>query len=293
MRTRIAAITIVVGIVVLGLKSLAWSLTGSAALYADALESIVNVAAAVIAFLALRLAARPADANHPYGHDKAEFFAAVLEGVLIVIAAVLILTDAWRTWHHPHAIELPWRGVALNLFATLINGLWAIVLVRQGRRLRSPALSADGRHLIADVVTSIGVTAGVVATVLTSIDRLDPTIAALAALQVLVQGGLLMRSSIGGLMDEAPGGATMDQVRALVGSSADGAIEAHDLRMRQAGRQTFLEFHLVVPGQMSVDEAHDICDRVEGALRSSMEDLVVTIHVEPERKAKHTGVVVL
>ncbi len=292
-RTQIAAGSVAVGVVVFLLKAIAWRITFSAALYSDALESVVNVAASALAWGALRFAAMPADQNHPYGHDKAEFFAAVIEGVLISLAAVLILHEAWTVWLAPRPIETPWRGLAVNAGATLLNGAWATILVRAGRRFRSPALRADGRHLFTDVATSCGVAAGIALTVLTGMERIDPILAALIAVHVLRQGILLTRSSVGGLMDEAPDLAVLDQVRAVVGGSAAGAIEAHDLRMRQAGRLTFLEFHLVVPGRMTVDDAHEICDRVEGALRSSMEDLVVTIHVEPERKAKHSGVVVL
>ena len=290
-RTRLAASSIAVGVLVLLLKFVAWRVTGSAALYSDALESIVNVAASAVALAALRFAARPADANHTYGHEKAEFFAAVLEGAMIVVAAAAILAEARATWTHPHPIDAPWRGLAVNGVATGLNAAWGVTLLRTGRRLRSPVLAADGRHLLADVVTSLGVACGLALAVFVD-TRFDPLVAAGVAVNVLVQGYLVMRSSIGGLMDEAPPD-TIEQVRALVGDSAAGAIEAHDLRVRQSGRHTFLEFHLVVPGAMSVKEAHDICDRVEAALHVAMQDVVVTIHVEPEGKAKHHGVLVL
>src|ERR1700710_1320259 len=149
---RIALGSIVAGCLVLGLKGAAWWVTGSAALYSDALESIVNVAASLIAWVALRFAARPADANHPYGHDKAEFFAAVIEGVLITVAALLIFDEAWNSWWRVHSMAEPVRGIALNGVATVINAVWSFVLISAGRRLRSPALAADGRHLLADVV---------------------------------------------------------------------------------------------------------------------------------------------
>ena len=210
---------------------------------------------------------------------------------MILLAAAAILIEAWGAWLQPHHIAAPWRGVAVNLLASLLNAIWAAVLLGAGRRLRSAALAADGRRLAITVATSAAVAAGVAVAVLAE-PRLDAAVAALVALQVLAQGYVVMRSSIGGLMDEAPTD-TIEQVRVLVGESASGAIEAHDLRVRQAGRHTFLEFHLVVPGAMSVEEAHDICDRVEAALRAAMQEVVVTIHVEPERKAKHSGVLVL
>ncbi|MBV8573439.1 MAG: cation transporter [Acetobacteraceae bacterium] len=290
---RIAAGSIALGCVVLALKGTAWWLTGSAALYSDALESTVNVAASGIALWALRVAAKPPDEHHPYGHDKAEFFAAVIEGVLIVVAALLILDRAWHSWENPMPLAMPFVGVAINGLATVLNALWGATLLRTGRRLRSPALVADGRHLMADVVTSIGVIAGVIATVLTGMLVLDPVIAAAVAVHVLWSGTSVIRESVGGLMDAAPAAEIVQRIRAVVGESAEGAIEAHDLRMRHAGKLTFLEFHLVVPGRMTVADAHGICDRIEAALKAEIEGLVVTIHVEPEGKAKHHGVLVL
>lgn len=290
---RVAAGSILVGALVLALKGAAWWITGSAALYSDALETVVNVAASVVALVALHFAAKPADANHPYGHDKAEFFSAVVEGVLIVVAAASILRAAWFAWWTPRMLDAPWPGIALNLGATALNGMWAAVLLRTGRRHRSAALDADGRHLLADVATSVGITAGLVVAVLTGVRRLDALLAAATALYVLWTGLRLMRDSVGGLMDEAPAAPVVERIRRLVGEHAAGALEAHDLRTRNAGRVTFLEFHLVVPGEMRVAEAHAICDRIEAALQAEVEGVVVTIHVEPEAKAKHQGVVVL
>src|SRR5262249_44532768 len=152
--------SIAIGCLVLVIKAAAWWITGSAALYSDALESIVNVAASLIALAALRFAAIPADANHPYGHDKVEFFAAVVEGVLIVIAALSIFEHAWATWRAPRPIDMPVEGIALNAIATALNGVWSVLLLHAGKHIRSPALVADGRHLLADVVTSIGVAIG-------------------------------------------------------------------------------------------------------------------------------------
>ena len=290
---RVAAGSILVGALVLALKGAAWRITGSAALYSDALETVVNVAASVIALAALHVASRPPDENHPYGHDKAEFFSAVIEGVLIVVAAASILWEAWFAWWNPQPLDAPWRGIGLNLAATALNAAWAAVLLRAGRRHRSAALDADGRHLLADVATSVGISAGLAVAVLTGLHQLDPVIAAVTALYVFWSGLRLVWKSVGGLMDQAPATPVVERIRRLVGEHAAGALEAHDLRTRNAGRLTFLEFHLVVPGAMRVDEAHAICDRIEAALRSEMEGIVVTIHVEPEAKAQHHGVLVL
>ncbi len=291
--TRIAVVTIVLGVVVLALKTAAWWLTGSAALFSDALESTVNVAASVIALGALRMAALPADANHPYGHEKAEFFAAVIEGALIIVAAITILQHAWSSWAAPQALGEPWVGLVLNGLATAINGVWGSRLLAEGRRHRSVALVADARHLQADVVSSLAVIAGLVLAVQTGLGWLDPLLAACVAIHVLWSGFRVLRDSVGGLMDAAPADDVVQRIRATVAREAEGAIEAHDLLTRQAGRVTFLEFHLVVPGAMSVADAHAICDRVEGSLKSEIPGLSVTIHVEPEAKAKHQGVIVV
>jgi cation diffusion facilitator family transporter len=290
---RFALGSLAAGCLVLGLKGAAWWLTGSAALYSDALESTVNVAASLIAWMALRFAARPADANHPYGHDKAEFFAAVIEGVLIVVAALLIFAEAWQSWMHPHVLAAPVQGIGLNAVATAINGGWSLALLAAGRRLRSPALQADGRHLVADVVTSVGIAAGVFMAVFTGQYLLDPLLAAATGVYVLWSGMRMISTSVSGLMDEAPEPAVVNRIKELVANSAAGAIEAHDLRTRHAGRLTFLEFHLVVPGSMTVAAAHAICDRIEDTLKAEMGHLMITIHVEPEEKAKHGGVPVL
>jgi cation diffusion facilitator family transporter len=290
---RIAAGSIALGCCVLALKTAAWWVTDSAALFSDAAESVVNVAAALAAFFALRLAARPADADHPYGHDKAEFFAAVIEGVLIVVAALVILQETWQAVQLRRSITAPWEGMALNAVAGVLNLGWGLLLVRAARRLRSPALAADGRHLLADVATSAGVLLGFGLAVATGIWWLDPLLAAATALYILVSGTMVIRASVGGLMDEAPAAEIVARIRTLVGAHAEGAIEAHDLRMRHAGRLTFLEFHLVVPAMMTVADAHEICDRIEAALKAEMEGLMITIHVEPEGKAKHRGVLVL
>ncbi len=290
---RIALGSIAVGLGVLALKGVAWRLTGSAALFSDAAETVVNVAAGVIALGALRLAARPADANHPYGHDKAEVFAAVIEGALIVLAAGMIVQHAWLVWRHPAPLDMPLAGMALNALATLANAGWALVLLRRGRALRSAALRADGQHLLTDVITSAGVLIGVALVVVTGVAWLDPLLAALTAAYILVAGLRVIGESVGGLMDAAPADAIVRRIRHLLGEAASGALEAHDLRVRAAGRQTYMEFDLVVPGSMTVADAHTICDRIESALKAEIEGLVVTIHVEPEGKAKHHGVIVV
>ena len=200
---RLALGSIAIGILVLGLKYLAYRLTGSIALYSDALESIINVATAVAAFFAVRLSATPPDANHPYGHHKAEYLSAVLEGVLIIVAALFILREAYYGFLAPKPLNAPFEGLMVNAAASIINAVWCTVLFRYGRRWRSPALVADARHLWTDVVTSGGVLIGVGLVAVTGWLQLDPALAALVAINILWSGWKLMRKSVGGLMDEA------------------------------------------------------------------------------------------
>lgn len=285
--------SIAVGLAVLAIKTLAWWMTGSVALLSDALESTVNVATALAALVAIRYAAIPADATHPYGHHKAEYFSAVLEGVMIVVAALVILHEAWQAALAPRVLDAPLAGLAVNAVASVINGIWCAVLIGRGRRLRSPALVADGRHLLTDVVSSLGVTLGVLAAIVTGALWLDPALAALVALNILWAGWRVIRDSLSGLLDEAVPEVLLSEIRAAIATAAAGAVEAHDLRTRHAGRKTFVEFHLVVPGEATVAEAHAICDRIEAALLALVADATITIHVEPEFKAKHAGIVVI
>jgi cation diffusion facilitator family transporter len=289
----LAAGSIAVGLVVLALKYLAWHLTGSVALLSDAIESIVNVATAIAALIAIRFAAQPADANHPYGHHKAEYISAVIEGALIIVAAIAIFHEAYGALRAPRIVDAPWIGLAVNGGATAINAVWCYVLITQGRKRKSPALVADGRHLLTDVVSSVGVLCGVSLAALTGYVILDPIMAALVGVNVLWAGWRVMKESVGGLLDEAIPDGELARIRAVIAANADGAIEAHDLRTRHAGLMTFVDFHLVVKGTMTVTEAHEICDRLERAIKAEMQDALISIHVEPDDKAKHAGIVVL
>jgi cation diffusion facilitator family transporter len=282
----LAAWSIVVALAVLALKAFAWRITGSVALYSDALESIVNVIASGAALYAIRLSHKPADQDHPFGHHKAEYFSAVLEGVLIVVAALLILAAAWRTLQAPVTLNQPWMGLAVNGVASIVNGLWALILIRAGRSERSPALVADGRHIMTDVVTSVGVIAGLVGAVVTGWTVLDPLLAVVVALNILWQGWKVIGSSVGGLMDMAVDKDEHIRIRDIISTNCKGALEVHDLKTRIAGRATFIEFHLIVDGDMTVRESHVICDRIEDALKAEIPSVRVTIHVEPDDEAK-------
>ncbi len=291
--TRVALGSLAVGLVVLALKAVAAWLTGSLALTSDALESTVNVVTAIVAFAAVRLAARPADAALPYGYYKAEYFSAVIIGVFIAVAAILIFAGAARGFLDPQPIRYdPW-GLGISALASVLNAGWAYWLIRVGDRERSASLSADGRHLMTDVVSTAAVLVGVLLVFATGYERLDAILAALVGITILWSGWRLIRESVFGLMDVAVDPRRLQQIKDVIQANAEGAIEAHDVRTRQAGKVTFIEFHLVVSGAMSVADAHAICDRIEARLREAVTEAQITIHVEPEEKAKHSGIVVV
>ncbi len=285
--------SLAVAVVALGLKLAAWWVTGSVALYSDALETIINVVAACAALVAIRISSRPADADHPYGHQKAEYFSAVLEGMMVLGAAAAILHEAYGAWRHPTPLTAPLLGMAVNGVASVLNGAWAAFLIRSGRAWRSPAILASGKHVLTDVWTSAGVLAGFAVIPFTGWLWLDPAIAAVVALNIIWTGLGMVRESVDALMDVAVPPETLAAIRRTISSNAEGALEAHDLRTRASGAVTFIEFDLVVPARMAVEDAHDICDRIETALRGEVGEAVISIHVEPEGKAQHQGVPVV
>ncbi len=287
--SRLAFWSIIIAFVVMGVKFAAWWLSGSVALYSDALESIVNVLAATVAWFAIRLSHKPADKNHQFGHHKAEYFSAVIEGVLIVVAALLIFQEAFYALISTRTLEDPGLGMAVNVVATGINGFWAWVLITAGRKERSPALSADGRHILADVVTSVGVLFGLVVVMLTGWVVLDAIMAIIVGANVLREGWKLVYSSANGLMDVSPDVAEIELIEKTILANASGAIEVHDIKTRVAGPAVFVEFHLVVDGNMSVADSHVICDRIEDQLKKTVKGIVPTIHVEPDPKSKAGG----
>ncbi|MDO9414846.1 cation diffusion facilitator family transporter [Pararhizobium sp.] len=284
---RLAFWGIPLSIAVLSLKMLAWWVTGSVALLSDGLESIVNVVAAVIAFAMIGYAAKPADADHPFGHHKAEYFSAVIEGALIVVAALLIVTEAVGALSNPSLPDAPVLGLGINLAAGVVNAVWAYLLIRAGKAYRSPALTADGQHILSDVITSAGVLVGLVLVLLTGYAILDPILAILVALNILYQGWRVISHSVDGLMDRAVTVEEEAAIKAAIAAHGGGSLGVHDLKTRQAGPAIFVDFHLVVPHAMPVGEAHDICDQMEDAIRQVHPGAKIAIHVEPETEKAH------
>lgn len=284
--TRLAAINIAVAAAVMGIKYVAYLVSGSVALFSDALESIVNVMTAVAALIAVRISSIPADDEHPFGHHKAEFFAAIFEGAMIIIAAVLILMKSYEALTSGVTFQQPGLGLAINTGAALINAAWAYLLIGRGKAWRSPALVADGWHLVTDVITSAGVIVALLLAIFTGWYWLDPVVAAAVAINILWTGYRIAMQSMSSLMDQAASPEIENQIRSVIARNGDGALQAHDIRTRQAGRALFIEFHLVVPGSMTVYDAHIICDRLEDAIEAEIEGSEAVIHVEPDHKVK-------
>lgn len=288
---RLALGSILIALVVLGLKLAAWWLTSSVALLSDALESLVNVGGAVMAWMAVHYAKRPADAGHPFGHHKAEYFSAVVEGIMIIIAALLIVEQSIHALANLRSTA-DWgqAGLWVNALALALNLLWARVLIKRGGALNSPALTAGGRHLMSDVWTSVGVLGGLILALITGWVILDPLLALLVALNILREGYAVVVSSVNGLMDSAAPPEERAKIEEILHRSAEGALQVHGLKTRRAGVALFVEFHMVVEGAMTVQASHDICDCIEEAIQAELPEAQVIIHVEPEHKLEPSGI---
>jgi cation diffusion facilitator family transporter len=280
-------LSIAAAILTVALKTVAYLLTGSVGLLSDALESVINLVAAAAAYFSLLYAAKPVDASHTYGHEKIEYFASGLEGGLILVAAGGIGWYAVERLLHPQPLQPLGAGLAISLLAALINGAVAFVLLRAGRKYGSIVFEADGKHLLTDVWTSGGVVAGLALVAWTDLQVLDPIIALLVAVNILWTAVDLMRRSFNGLMDRALPEAEQEQVRSAIRSHLGPNMDYHALRTRQAGTRRFVDFHLLVPGQSSVQEAHALSDRIEQAITAALPGVEITVHIEPieERQA--------
>jgi cation diffusion facilitator family transporter len=289
---RLALGTILVALLVLALKLVAWQLTASVDLLSDALESLVNVGGAVMAWMAVHYAKKPADAGHPFGHHKAEYFSAVIEGVMIIIAAFLIIEQSLQALINlsNRAPDWGWVGLLVNGLALGFNLFWARLLILRGRALGSPALHAGGSHLMSDVWTSFGVLGGLALAMLTGWVILDPLLALLVAMNILREGYHVVASSVNGLMDSAAPEEERLEIEEILQQQSDGALQLHGLRTRRAGPALFVEFHMVVASDMTVQASHDICDRIEDAIQAAFPEAQVNIHVEPEHKLEPAGI---
>ena len=279
--TQFIRLSIVAAILTIGLKSLAYVLTGSVSLFGDAAESLVNLIAALVALWAVWLSARPPDETHAFGHTKAEYFSSGLEGALIVIAAFTIAWSAVERLITPQPLEQLGVGLALSLVATLINGAVALVLMRAGNRLRSISLHANGQHLLTDVWTSIGVLGGIGLVGVTGWLILDPLIALLVAANIVWTGVRLLRETGLGLLDTALPQEDQATINEILARYEQEGILFHAVRTRRAGPRRFVSLHVLVPGRWTVKHGHDVCEEIELEITRALPDTNVITHLEP------------
>lgn len=278
---RLMLLAVVASLATIALKTVAWLLTGSVGLLSDAAESVVNLVASLFGLVAVQWAARPPDDEHEYGHEKANYLAAGVEGTLILVAAVTIMVSAVDRLLNPAPISTVGLGLVVSAVASAINLAVGLVLLRVGRRDRSLVLEADGKHLLTDVWTSVGVIAGVAAVAISGWDPLDALVAIAVAINIVVAGVGLVRRSAAGLMDRALSADERAGVQQILDDFSDDQVDFHALRTRRSGRRAFITFHLLVPGAWSVQEGHDFAERVEHRLRVAFEPATVTTHLEP------------
>lgn len=284
--SRYAWLSIAAAVTTILLKGAAAALTGSVSLLSDALESFVNLAAAVMALVMLKISIRPPDANHPFGHSKAEYFSAAVEGVMVLIAAAVIVWQAIERLIRPQMPEQLGIGLAVSAVAAVINAAVGLLLIRRGDRLRSATLSADGRHLMTDVITSVAVLVGVGLVALTGWAHLDPIVAIIAGANIVRIGVGLVKSSVDGLMDIALPPELEARLEGVLDTRRTRDISFHAVRTRESGNRRFMEFHLLVPDEWSVKTSHDLAEDIVDELRGIEPDLRVTVHVEPLHDAR-------
>lgn len=278
---RYGWLSVLAALLTIALKSWAYLVTGSVGLLSDAAESLVNLLAAIVALATLGFAAQPADAGHPFGHGKAEYFASGFEGVLILAAAGGIAGAAWARLQHPQPLVELSLGMGISAGAGLVNLAVGLVLLRAGRRHGSITLEADGRHLLSDVWTTAAVLLGLGAIAVTGWLLLDPIIAFLAALQIVWSGFGLVARSASGLLDAALPAKERAAIESVFDRYREDGVGFHDLRTRAAGRQRLVTAHVVVPGHYSVQEGHDLLERIEGDIRHAIGDATIITHLEP------------
>ncbi|MBK9476231.1 MAG: cation transporter [Tetrasphaera sp.] len=287
--TKYAWLSIAAALATIALKTGAWWLTGSVGLLSDAAESSVNLVAAVIALFALRIAARPEDSSHPFGHTKAEYFSAAAEGQMIFIAAVFIIWTAVERFLNPQPLDQVGIGLAISVVASIINGSVALVLLKAGRANNSLTLVADGKHLMTDVWTSAGVVVGVGLVALTGNYRLDAVVAGLVGLNIIWTGWKLLQESAAGLMDAAMPTQESTRIAEVIAGFQNDQVQFHGLRTRVSGHRAFAEIHVLVPGAWSVAQGHDLLEDVEAAVHAAVPTVTLSTHLEPLEDPRSYG----
>ncbi len=287
--TKYAWLSIGAALLTISLKLAAYIVTDSVGLLSDALEGIVNLVAATVVLITLKIVEQPPDETHEYGHDKAEYFSSGIEGTLIVLASVSILYASLRRLLNPMPLEQVGLGLMLALVAAGINLFVGQVLIHTGKKHDSITLEADGKHLMTDVWTSVGVVAGVSIAALSGLEWLDPVVAILVGLKIGWDGLQIFRRSIGGLMDTAIDAQERETVIEILDAHCQGGIEWHALRTRQSGARRFISVHILAPGTWTIQQGHDLAEQIEYAVRQKINQSTVFTHVEPLEDPRSLG----
>lgn len=278
---KYAWLSVATAVFTIGIKYIAYLLTGSVGLFSDALEGIVNLAAAIVVLITLKIVEQPPDELHQYGHDKAEYFSSGIEGTLIIIASLSILFTSGQRLLHPEPLEQVGLGLLLALAAAVINFFVGQLLIRTGKTYDSISIEADGQHLMSDVWTSVGVVIGVAIAIITGLEWLDPLVAIIVGLKIGGEGVLIFRRSSRGLMDAAIAPTERSIIETILNTHCQNGITWHALRTRQAGSRRFVSVHILTPGDWTIQQGHDLLELVETDIRNQIPHCTVFTHIEP------------
>lgn len=284
--TRFAWLSIFTALITISLKTVAYLSTNSVGFLSDALESVVNLTAALLALFMLKLAEKPPDDDHPYGHTKAEYFSSIVEGALILVAALSIGIAAVDRLLHPQFIEQAFLGLGISAIASLINLGVAIILLKEGKKNRSITLESDGYHLMTDVWTSVGVIVAVALVALTNIQILDPIIALLVAFNIIYMGFRITKKSALGLIDTSLPHEDIEKIKSILNTYCINGVSYHGLKSRLSATRRFVTVHILVPGKWSVQKSHDLLEKIELDICSSFSKMTIFTHLEPVEDPK-------
>jgi len=285
---KLTGLSLGLSVLIFLLKFLAYYITGSVAIYSDAMESIVNIFSALLALIGTKIALKPSDREHPYGHTKVEYLVAILEGLFVLLASFSIIYKAYQSFLHPKSLESLDKGIFLILLASSINALLSLKIYRQGKKEASPILLSHATHLFTDILTTLGVSGGILLATIFKFWFLDPLLAILMGLNILYLGFKVIREAANSLLDVSLCHEKVEDIKKIIKETiAESSIKEadyHNFKSRKAGRQGFVEFHLNVPENTTVKEAHDLCDLIEERVKKAHPEIHLTVHIEPQKK---------
>lgn len=286
--SNLTILSVISNFVIVVLKFIVGFLTGSVAVISEAVHSSMDLFASVITFFSIRIAGRPADDDHPYGHGKAENIAGTIETLLIFVAGIWIIIESVDKFMNPHEIKFPTLGIIVMLFGATVNIVISRIIKRAADKANSVAMKSNALHLYTDVFTSLGIAASLLLVYLTGWTFLDPTIAILTAIYIMYEAWKLLKESFPPLMDQRLNKKEEEEIKRIILAHKEEFIEFHDFRSRRSGAEEYIDFHLVVSSEMTVTAAHSLCDTIEQEIGAFYSKAQVLIHLEPEEERVHT-----